>query len=221
MDHLCSSLTERQKRIFDWISRNGQHRVFAEAYAGAAIALRDQLPGFVTFVSHFGRDFINIYPSSIANGGSSSRVDYHKIVSGLEPAWTSGHPLQGSKELDSLIDGVIISNRSHSIVTELVEEHIRGTSQSENRIELFFTALLDYTAADEVPPNVSAILRGARKWFMEHVHCRPGSFPLQSGAEANNHFTQLENLLDAAARSQYTRMTDIDGIVEETNRTDS
>lgn len=221
MDRPSSSLTERQRRIFEWISGNGQHRVFAEAYAGAAIALRDQLPGYVTFVSHFGRDFINTYPSSIVNGDSSSRVEYSKFVDRLEPAWSSGHPLQGSKELDSLIDGVIISNRSHQLVTELVEEHKRGKARSENKIELFFTALLDYSAADEVPPNVSAILRGARKWFMANVHCRSGSFSRQSGAEANHHFTQLENLLDAAARSQYTRMTEIDGILEETNRTDS
>ena len=218
MNNFSAPLDERQRLIFDWIIDTYQLPVFASAYAGAICLLRNECPGYVTFVAHVGRDFINLFAPA-ARGITSSRVEYKEIVDRLDKEWVRGHPLQGIEEVTSIVQGEVVSKSTHETISELIEKHRAGTARSENKIELFFTTFLDYNAAPDIPPNVAELLGRARGWFLKHAHCRKDDFSSNVDAEVRIHFNVLEDLLEAAARSQHDHMVEINEILEEANST--
>ena len=65
-------LTERQQTVFDWINDALELPVYAEAYKGALEQLNNKSSGYITFVSHAGRDLMN----GLADSANSVTTEY-------------------------------------------------------------------------------------------------------------------------------------------------
>ena len=63
-------LTSDQQTVFDWLNSKLQLPVFAELYKGALYLLDKKSAGYITFVSHAGRDLMNRLAATV-NGITS------------------------------------------------------------------------------------------------------------------------------------------------------
>ena len=79
-------LTERQQTVFDWINDDLELLVYAEAYKGALDLLNRKSSGYITFVSHTGRDMMNELASSV-NEITQQRVQYEQLVDDFKDDW--------------------------------------------------------------------------------------------------------------------------------------
>lgn len=209
-------LTTEQQRVFDWLNEKLRLPVFAEAYRGALHMLHERSPGYITFVSHTGRDFINILAKSVA-GIEGDRVQYAQLLDGFQNEWKAEW---GAERLDNL-DG---TENVHSIphdtcqkIKHLIDEHKAGRIRSSDADGLFFSTFLDYGDREKIPPNFLREWKAAKKWFVGHAHLREGDFADSVRSELEKHFRTLDNLLYVAASSEYERIRGLDEILEETN----
>lgn len=60
--------------------------VFADSYGGAMQFMQEKPPGFVTFVSHAGRDIMNLLANEFLQV-KAGRVDYVKLVETISVSW--------------------------------------------------------------------------------------------------------------------------------------
>lgn len=67
------TLSKEQQRVYDWLEQDLDLPVFAKAYKGAISFLQQKPDGYVTFVSHVGRELMNRLASTSA-GIESGRV---------------------------------------------------------------------------------------------------------------------------------------------------
>ncbi len=79
-------LTERQQTVFDWINDDLELPVFAEAYKGALDLLNKKSAGYITFISHAGRDLMNLLASAV-KGTKGGRVQYEQLVDKFKDDW--------------------------------------------------------------------------------------------------------------------------------------
>ena len=210
-------LTERQQTVFDWINDDLELPVYAEAYKGALDILNNKSPGYITFVSHAGRDLMNLIASAV-KGIKGGRVQYVQRVDDFKDEWKDEWGAEGYNTTeDNDENGHLIPNEICEKIKKLVDEHKEGRLRSEDIDSSFFTTFLGYRDKENIPENLSQEWRRARRWFVEHAHLRKGEFEMQAPDEVERHFQNLDNFLFAAAGSELEQLRSIHEILEEAN----
>lgn len=210
-------LTENQQTVFDWINDDLELPVYAEAYKGALDLLNEKSPGYITFVSHVGRDIMNGLASD-AKSITRSRVDYQKHVDKIKSVWNDEW---GSEGLDVTEED---DEKTHPIpneicknIKELISEHKEGRLRAEEKVSLFYTIFLDYPNKESIPENLSKEWRQTKDFFEKHAHLRKKGFSMGTPDEVEKHFMYLDDLLYAAASSELDLLRSIHEILEEAN----
>ncbi len=210
------TLNEEQQRVYEWLNDKLELPVFAEAYKGAVILLRQKQAGYVSFVAHAGRDLMNRLAST-HRGIQSKQVQYVQHLDGLMGDWQDkwGYSDDLSSE---------IKERGHYIpvqvcqkISTLIEEHKSGRARSSEADGLFFSTFLDYSDRDMIPINFLGEWKSAKDWFVKHAHLREGTFRIETEGDLEKHFTCLHDYLHTAASSQYERLKVLDEILDATN----
>jgi hypothetical protein len=220
-------LNSEQQRVFNWLDNELQLPVFAEAYKGALLFLKDKPPGYITFVSHAGRDLMNILVStaegiwqqetSKEEGKQKGRVQYHDALDKLEKEWKSEWGAGGFKKSDDTENGHLIPYEICQNIKDLIEEHRKGRLRNTDADYLFFSKFLDYFEKEKVPENSLLDWRAAKKWFRKHAHVREGKFSEEDSSDVLKHFQTLHGFLHGAAISEYERIKSLNEILEEAN----
>ncbi len=211
-------LTERQQTVFDWINDNLKLPVYAEAYKGALDLLNRKSSGYITFVSHAGRDLINGLASA-AIGIPGAPVQYAQLVDDFKDEWKEewGEEEYRTTE-DNNENGYLIPNETCEKIKKLVDKHREGRRIAEEKNTSFFTNFLDYPNKESIPENLSQEWRKAKQWFNGHAHLREDEFPIAASNEVELHFHNFDNLLYAAAETDIEQLRSIHEILDEANR---
>ena len=211
-------LTERQQTVFDWINDDLELPVFAEAYKGALDLLNKKSAGYITFISHAGRDLMNLLASAV-KGTKGGRVQYEQLVDKFKDDWKDewGEEEYRTTE-DNDENGHLIPNEICKKIKTLVAQHKKGRLRAEDIDSSFFTTFLDYPDKENIPQNLSQEWRRARRWFIGHAHLRKNEFSIQTYDEVERHFQNLDNFLYAAAASEIEQLRSIHEILDEANR---
>jgi len=210
-------LTENQQTVFDWINDDLELPVYAEAYKGALDFLNKKSAGYITFVSHAGRDLMNGLVSAVKSIGRQ-QVQYVQLVDDFKDDWRNEW---GGEDFDAIEDihenGHLIPNGTCKKIKKLVDEHTAGRLRAEDIDSSFFTTFLDYRDKESIPDNLSQEWRRARRWFVQHAHLREGEFEMQAPDEVERHFRNLESFLYAAAGTELEQLRSIHEILQEAN----
>ena len=208
------TLSTEQQTVFDWLNDKLQLPVFAEAYKGALDFLDKKPPGYITFVSHAGRDLMN----SLAQLGTGrEQVQYANRLDGLQDDWEDEWGTAGVDIIDNPENGHLIPYGVCEQIQDLVEEHRAGRLRPSEAAVLFFSNFLDYAYEEEIPRNLLTEWKSTREWFVAHAHLRESEFEMDASSEVERHFQTLDDLLYNAASSELERIRSIDEILEETN----
>ena len=210
-------LTENQQTVFDWIHDNLELPVYAAAYKGALDLLNKKSAGYITFVSHVGRDLMNGLASDV-KGITRTQVQYVNLVNGFKDDWKNewgGEGFSTTEYNDG--DGHLIPNEICEKIKKLVDEHTAGRLRAEDIDSSFFTLFLGYHDKERIPDNLSQEWRDAIEWFRKHAHLRKKEFEAQAPDQVERHFRNLESFLYAAAGSELEQLRSIHEILEEAN----
>ena len=208
------TLSTEQQTVFNWINNELELPVYAEAYKGALNLLDKKPPGYITFVSHAGRDLMN----SLARLGSGrEQTPYPDLVDKLQKDWKDEWGAGGFNEIDNAEDGHVIPYGVCGKIQDLIDEHRAGRLRASEAGILFFTNFLDHADEAEIPRNFLTEWKDARQWFLGHAHLREGEFEMDASTEVERHFQTLDDLLYNAASSELERIRSINEILEETN----
>ncbi|MDE0187019.1 MAG: hypothetical protein OXP71_16380 [Candidatus Poribacteria bacterium] len=208
------TLSTDQQTVFNWINDELQLPVFAEAYKGALNLLEKKLPGYITFVSHTGRDLMNSLPRL---GIQPESVQYVQLVGEIQNHWEDEWGVEVVSNIDNTEIGNLIPYEICEKIQVLINKHRDGRHRASKAESLFFTTFLDYADADEIPLNLLTEWKRARRWFLEHTHLRDGEFDMAASSEVVRHFQNLDDFLYTAASSELERIRSMDEILEETN----
>lgn len=210
-------LNTNQQRVYDWLNNDLKLPVFAEAYKGALMLLNQQAAGYVSFVSHVGRDLMNLLASTVA-GIKSEQVQYKQLIDELQGVWRDEWRV--SNEFSPEVD-----EKGHQIpinvcqrISSLIEKHNSGHKRSLDADGLFFSTFLDYSDKDKIPRNLLKEWKDAKEWFLSRVHLRKKPFSAETDVGLAKHFNCLDGYLYIAASSQYERLRDLNEILEATNQ---
>ena len=211
-------LTQNQQTVFVWINDNLKLPVFAEAYKGALDLLNKKPAGYITFVSHAGRDLMNLLASAV-KGIKGDRVQYGKFVDEFKDDWKDEWGGEGFNTTENN-NGIThpIPNEICKKIKGLVDEHKVGNLRSEDKGTLFFTTFLDYSNKESVPENLFKEWRTAKKCFEKYTHLRKKGFSMEAPDEVERHFHNFDNLLYTAAETDIEQLRSIHEILEETNQ---
>ena len=210
-------LTSNQQTVFNWINDDLELPVYAEAYKGAWDFLNKKSPGYITFVSHAGRDLMNGLAAAV-KGIKRQQVQYVQLVDDFKNDWKDEWGGEGFNTIeDNDENGHVIPNEICKKIKNLVDEHTAGRLRSEDIDSSFFTTFLDYPDKESIPGNLSQEWRNARLWFLEHTHLPEDEFEIQASHEVERYFRNLDNFLYAAAGSELEQLRGIHEILEETN----
>lgn len=211
-------LTERQRTVFDWINDDLELPMYAEAYKGAVDLLNKKSAGYITFVSHAGRDLMNGLAFDAKSIKRPSRVDYPKLVDEFKDDWKDEWGGEGYNTTeDNNGNEYLIPNEICEKIKKIVDEHKAGNLRAEDKGTLFFTTFLDYSNKESVPYNLFKEWRMAKKFFEKHTHLRKKGFSMEAHDEVEKHFQNLDNLLYAAAETDIEQLRSIHEILEEAN----
>lgn len=210
-------LTQNQQTVYDWINDVLKLPVYAEAYKGAIEQLSNKSSGYITFVSHAGRDIMNgLVP--VSQGNKREQVQYVQLVENFKDDWKdewggdSFHPPSNVPKTHS------IPNEICQKVKELVDDHKAGRLRSEEIDSSFFTTFLDYQNKESIPEYLFQEWRRARLWFRDHAHLLNRDFKEQETVEVEEHFRKLDGFLYAAAATDIEQLRSLHEILEETNQ---
>ena len=217
MNHASSegvTLSTEQQTVFNWLNDELELPVYAEAYKGALNLLDKKLPGYITFVSHAGRDLMN----GLARLGTErEQVQYANLVDELQRNWEDEWGTAGVNKIDNAEDGHIIPYGVCEKIQDLIDQHQAGRLRPSEASSLFFTNFLDYAGEEEIPRNLLTEWKNTREWFLAHAHLRDSEFEIDVSSEVERHFQTLDDLLYTAASSELERIRSINEILEETN----
>ena len=210
-------LTERQQTVFDWINGDLELPVYAQAYKGAIEQLNNKSSGYITYISHTGRDLMNGLAAAV-NRITSGYVQYVHLVNDFQDDWKDEWGEEGNN-ITKVNDenGHLIPNEICKKIKKLVDDHKEGRLRAEEIDSSFFTTFLDYPNKDSIPEDLSQEWRRARRWFVGHAHLREDEFSIETYDEAEMHFQNLNSLLYAAAASEIEQLRSIHEILEEAN----
>ena len=210
-------LTKNQQTVYNWINDNLERPVYAEAYKGALEQLNKKSSGYITFVSHAGRDLMN-HLASAAIGIPGAPVQYVQLVDNFKDDWKDEWGGDGFHLPDNVPKEHLIPNEICQKVKKLVDEHKEGRRIAEEKNTSFFTNFLGYPNEESIPENLSQEWRKAKQWFNGHAHLREDEFPIAASNEVELHFHNFDNLLYAAAESDIEQLRSIHEILDEANR---
>lgn len=211
-------LTANQQTVFDWLNDNLELPVYAEAYKGALDLLNKKSNGYITFVSHAGRDLMNGLAAAV-KGITRDQVQYVQLVDDFKDDWKNEWGGEGFNTTeDSNENEHPIPNEICKKIKRLIDEHTEGRLRAEDTNSSFFITFLDYPNKGSIPDNLSQEWRSARRWFAGHAHLRENEFEVQASNEAERHFRSLDSFLYAAASSELEQLRSIHEILEETNQ---
>ncbi len=209
----------RQKRVFNWLKDTLDLPVFAESYKGAVNLLARKSPGHITFIAHFGRDFMNGLAPTV-DDRQRPQVQYTQLVDTIKKSWKhqwggGGFVPHGGSAAGK---GHYIPNHTCEEIQTLINEHEDGRRRSKMTDTIFFNKFFDYdNDKNKVPANFLHEWQVTRKWFMKHTHLRRKKFSKSSSDEVQKHFKILDNFLYAAATSAQERLRNINEILAQTN----
>ena len=211
-------LTQNQQIVYNWINDDLELPVYAEAYKGALEQLNNKSPGYITFVSHAGRDLMNGLASD-AIGFDRKQAQYVDLVNDFQNGWENEWGGVGFHPADNVAKEHLIPNEVCEKVKKLIDEHKAGRLRAEAKGSIFFTTFLEY-ADKESSENRSKKWRNAKKYFEDNVHLRKKPFAPDADDEVTRHFQNLDNLLFDAATNEtiQLQLRNIHEILEETNR---
>lgn len=211
------ALNAAQQRVYSWLRDELNLPVFAEAYKGSAILLKQKPAGYISFVAHVGRDLMNRLASTV-KGIKSDRVQYQQLIDNLQTRWRDEWRLTDELSPE-------VSDRGHLIPTDvcdristLIDEHNSGRLRSSEADGLFFSTFLDYSDIEKIPDNFLSEWKAAKIWFLSHAHLRNKPFRAETEMDLVKHFICLDGYLYIAASSQYDRLKDLNEILDTTNR---
>lgn len=209
-------LNQNQQRIYDWMKEELGLPIFADSYKGALDLLVHKSDGFISLVSHVGRDLMNNLATTSSKIKNSGHAKYSGIVSEIVDIWEEKKIETTYYEYDSKDDEPFfpVPYDICEKISNLVCEHKKGTLNNSEKEILFFTTFLDYSDKDKIPIDDWS---DARKWFVARAHLRKGEFSEQDYNELVKHFNTLNDYLYIAATSQYERIRNLNDILEETN----
>ena len=210
-------LTSNQQTVYNWINDNRKLPVYAEAYKGALEQLNNKSPGYITFVSHAGRDLMNGLASA-AIGIPGAPVQYLQLVDKFTDDWKDEWGGDGSHPPDNVPKKHLIPNEVCEKIKKLVDEHKEGRRIAEEKNTSFFITFLDYPNKDSIPEYLSQEWRKAKQWFNGHTHLREDEFSIETYDEVETHFQNLDNLLYNAAASEIELLRNTHEILDEANR---
>ena len=211
-------LTSNQQTVFNWINDDLELPVYAEAYKGAWDHLNKKSAGYITFVSHAGRDLMNGLASDV-KGITRTLVQYVDLVNEFKDDWKSEWGGEGFRTTEhDNENGHLIPNEICEKIKKLVDEHTAGRLRAEDINSSFFTTFLDYPDKESIPDNLFQEWRSVRRWFIGHAHLRETEFETQAPDEVERHFRDLDNFLYTAASSELEQLRSIHEILEETNQ---
>lgn len=210
------TLSKEQQRVYDWLGQDLRLPVYAKVYQGAIGLLQKKSDGYVTFVSHAGRDLMNSLASTVV-GISRRQVQYKEHVEKIQDDWNDewGSPEGGVLNQEEI--GHFIPIKICKIITQLVEDHKSGRLRSSDADGLFFSTFLDYSDKEKIPDHFLSEWRSAKGWFMRHTHLRENDFGQDTEVKLKDHFRNLDGYLYVAASSQYERIKGLNEILESTN----
>ncbi len=211
-------LTQKQQRIFDWLNKKLQRPVFAEAYKGALDLLDKKSSGYITFVSHTGRDLMNTLARSV-QGINTEHVQYKALVDKFQHEWKSEWGTEGFNKMDCVENGHLIPYQTCKKIKKLIDEHKAVRLKASEADYIFFSTFLDYKDRDKIPQNFIKEWKTAKKWFLKHAHLREKAFSQDAPSKVRRHFLQtLDSYLYIAASSTLERIKGVNEILEETNQ---
>ena len=206
------TLSTEQQTVFNWLNDELELPVYAEAYKGAFELLEKKSPGYITFVSHAGRDLMN----GLAQLGSDRKqVQYVNLVDELQKDWKDEWGTVN--EIDDAENGHLIPYEVCEKIQDLINEHRAGRLRASEIGSFFFITFLDYADKGAIPQNLLTEWENARKWFWAHTHLPSGEFQMGTSSELERHFQTLDDLLYNAASTELERLRRINEILEETN----
>ena len=194
------------------------YRCTAEAYKGALEQLNKKSSGYITFVSHAGRDLMNGLASD-TKGIKRPGTDYVNLVKKFQDDWKDewgGEGFDSTEENDEKAH--LIPNEICKKIKELVDKHTEGRLRAEDKGSSFFTTFLDYSNKESIPENLIKEWRAAKDCFEKHTHLREKGFSMETPDEVEKHFQNLDNLLYTAAASELEQLRSIHDILEEANQ---
>ena len=207
-------LSTEQQTVFNWLNDELQLPVYAKAYKGALELLEKKSPGYITFVSHAGRDLMN----GLARLGTGrEQVQYANRLDGLQDDWEDEWGTAGVDIVDDAENGHLIPYEVCEQIQNLIDEHRAGRLRPSEAAILFFSNFLDYTYAEEIPRNLLTEWVNTREWFRAHAHLRYSAFEVEASTEVERHFQTLDDLLYNAASSEFEQLRSLHEILEETN----
>ena len=148
-------LTTNQQIVFDWLNDDLELPVYAEAYKGALDLLNKKSPGYISFVSHTGRDLMNGLVSAV-KGIKRQWVQYVQLVNDFKDDWKDewgGEGFNITEDDDK--NGHLIPNEICKNIKKLIDEHTAGRLRSEETDSSFFITFLDYPDKESIPKNIS------------------------------------------------------------------
>ena len=209
-------LTEQQQRVFDWLNSDLELPVFASAYLSAVNLMNTKPPGYITLVSHVGRDIMNILGPTV-EGVRRRRVEYEDLVGEISNVWRDEWGGEGITSAENGADEIRLPLAVSKKIQILIDEHRAGSSRSGEAGAIFFNSFLGYDGVQEAPENFLAEWESAREFFVKHAHLRKEDFPPETDSEIAEHFDKLDGLLYVAASKEYERMVRINEFLEDAN----
>ena len=211
-------LTENQQTVYNWINDDLELPAYAEAYKGAIEQLNNKSSGYITFVSHAGRDLMNSLAPTV-NGVKRQQVQYVQLLNDIQDDWKDEWGEEGFNATETNEEnGHLIPDGICKKIKKLIEDHKEGRLRSEDIDSSFFTTFLDYPNKESIPENISQEWKRARSWFVGHAHLREDEFSIETYDEVKTHFQNLDNLLYNAAASEIELLRSIHEILDEANR---
>ena len=217
MNHADSegvTLSAEQQTVFNWLNDELEMPVYAEAYKGALNLLDKKSPGYITFVSHAGRDLMNGL-ARLRTG--REQVPYPDLVDKLQEDWEDEWGVSRLNEIDDAENGHLIPYAVCEKIQDLIDEHRAGRLRPSEAAVLFFASFLDYAYEEEIPRNLLTEWTNTRRWFMAHAHLRYSAFEMEASTEVERHFQTLDDLLYNAASSEFEQLRSLHEILEATN----
>jgi len=211
------ALSKEQKVVYDWLNSTLQFPVFAEAYKGSIELLSLKQAGYISFVSHTGRDLMTRLASTVS-GIKSGRVQYQQHLDKLQNDWKDEWRIDDGLSPVSTAQGHFIPIKVCKKISDLIEDHQAGRIRSQDADGLFFSTFLDYSDKEKVPKNFLSEWKSAKEWFLGHAHLRKKPFRTEIASELEKHFKCLDGYLYIAASSQYDRLKELNGILDTTNQ---
>ena len=151
-----------QQTVFDWIECELEWPVYAEIYKGALNLLNNKSPGYITFVSHAGRDLMNGLPQ---HGRKREQVQYVNRLNELQNCWENEWGTKEENATDNTENGHFIPYEICKKIQDLIEEHRVGRLRASEVDSRFFTKFLDYRDKEKIPEHFVQEWKAARDWF--------------------------------------------------------